>query len=186
MSDEKILPQTGAEDGEQENGQQSGTDGVGALPEWAQKKLKEANAEAASYRVKLREREAAEEAAKQKLLEEQGQFKALYEAAQAKVKELETVAEQVKRLGDEQAARNTAALEALPKADKARIEGILAKAGVTDPYKVRDLLDDLMPSKTPPPGMDGGKVGDSKEKTKQADSEQHRQAVRGRYHLRRK
>ena len=69
-----------------------GNDDSGNLPDWAQKKLREANAEAAKYRVKAKEY--AEKAAKAETLEER--VKAL-EAEKAELAKAADVAKQLER-----------------------------------------------------------------------------------------
>ena len=71
---------------------QAAAESVNDLPDWAQKLIKDTRSEAAKYRKSVQEAETAAKAAEEAKLAEQGEFKALYEKAQAELAQAQEAA----------------------------------------------------------------------------------------------
>ncbi len=101
---------------------------------WA-KEVKDANAQAAKYRTRLRELEKQVEADKQKQLEEQGNFKSLYEQqkAEMKAREAEIEKHSVYKQAFESVLKRR--VEAVPEANRSLIPDY------DDPIKTSEWLD---------------------------------------------
>lgn len=135
------------------------------LPEWAQVLLKKTRKEAAEHRAKLREAEEARVAQELKDAEEKGEFKKLWEDGAKDREELVQLRQARSARLETVKARNETRISELAKDKQAVARGIITTAGTEDPDKVSAILDNLIPTlgaSPEPPPMDGGAKGNSR------------------------
>ncbi|MGJ3241172.1 MAG: OmpH family outer membrane protein [Anaerolineae bacterium] len=127
--------------------------------------------ESAAGRQARRELQAlkeAQEAERRKAQEEQGEYKALWEAAQKDLDELKALREAREARMEQLQARNEARITELAKDRQATVRDIIETAGADDPDKIAVLLDKIIPTiatPTPAPDLDGGAKGDNRKTT---------------------
>ena len=156
-------PDTQAVDGQQTEQENPNSEGKQTLShEAALAELEKTRREAAEYRKKLRtveqsqsEQAKAQEAAEAKRLAEQGEFKALYEAAQARIANLEPLEARYQEFVDGVKAANERRIAGIP----ASMRGLVPE--YDDPMKLNAWLEanGAMLQKQPAPGLNGGAGG---------------------------
>jgi flagellar motility protein MotE (MotC chaperone) len=180
--------QPGAGTPNDSNGAEEAVD-FSKLPPAVKAEIQKANKEAERYRRQLREREEADAKSKEKELAEQGNFKKLWEEAQAEREELKALRERETARLESLAQKNEARIKALPKDAQGKVQSILDKAKLADADAVAELLETLIPSlaTVQAPDMDRGNRGDGRGTGGgKAGSEEHRKDIRNRYGINRR
>lgn len=120
------------------------TESVDALPEWAQKMIKELRKEAGDHRSKLRQIERAQADAEEKQKAEQGEFKGLFEKAKS---ELDALKAQLKATELDALRARIGAEYGLPSQLAARLQGDDEATMRSD----AETLKSALPASTPTP-----------------------------------
>lgn len=176
-------PDTQAVDGQQAEQEQPNSEGKQTLSlEAALALLDKTRKEAAAHRVKANalekaqsEQARAQADAEAKRLAEQGEFKALYETAQARIGQLEPLEARYQEFVDGVKAANERRIAGIP----ATMRGLVPE--YDDPMKLNSWLEAnaAMLQKPPVPGLDAGAGGDGgKRLTDKSDAELTQEAIR--------
>jgi len=145
-------PDAQAADGQQMEPEQANSEHAQALtPEQLRAELEAARKEAAKYRTQLRQTERQATEAEAKRLAEQGEYKALYEAAKGKADAADALQERLDAITAQAQAANERRIAAIPDAMKSLVPEY------DDPLKLAAWLDAnaAVFSRPTPPPLDG-------------------------------
>ena len=156
---QEVTPEPQAGEGQQTELEQptQGEQAHTLTPEALRAELEAARKEAARYRTQLRQQERAAQEAEAKRLAEQGEYKALYEAARAKAEAADALQERLDAITAQAQAANERRVKAIPEHMRSLVPAY------DDPLKVAEWLDAnaAILSKPAAPPLDGRAGGTS-------------------------